>query len=91
MTDRKNASLAEKSEKRRQRYEARRKLEKKLGRKLRPGEQADHVKPKKGKAKYNNGDSNLRVKSKSAHKKVAKSQGLTGGRPKGGAYKRGKK
>jgi len=81
MTDRRNASLAEKSERRRQRYEARSKLEEKLGRKLKPGEEADHVSPRHGKKSYNNSESNLQVKKEIEHKKKSKTDGGTGGRP----------
>ncbi len=46
--------------------------------------QVDHVKPKLGAKSYNNGDSNLKVVSKSAHKKKMKASKVeTGGRPKG--------
>ncbi len=78
MTDRRSATTAEKSAKRQGRRVAR----KKLGLKEGDPREADHVKPKKGKKSYNNAKSNLRAVSKSAHKKKAKGQGLTGGRPK---------
>lgn len=84
MTARKSASTAEQSEARRQRYEARSKVEKKLGRKLKKGEQVDHVKPKLGKKKYDNSTGNLKATSKSNHKKkMSSSKSETGGRPKG--------
>jgi len=92
MTDRKSATKAERSERRRQRYEARSKMEKKLGRKLRKGEIVDHKSPRKGKKKYNNSDGNLRVMTEAKHKKITKSgQGMTGGRPKGKVRKTTKK
>lgn len=84
MTDRRNATLADKSEARRLRYEARAKIEEKLGRKLKPNEQVDHKDPKLASKSYNNSSSNLKVVTKSEHKeKMKNSDKETGGRPKG--------
>ena len=81
MTDRKNATTKEKSAARQGRRVARRVLEKKLGRKLRKGEQVDHIKPKLSKKKYNNSPRNLKAVSKTAHKaKMKRSKVETGGR-----------
>ena len=83
MTARKSDSTAKQSKDRLDRMKARRIVEKKLGRKLKKGEQVDHVKPKIG-GSYDNGSSNLKAVSKTAHKKKMKnSKTETGGRPKG--------
>lgn len=59
------------------------KAEKRIGRKLKDGEQVDHVKPKIS-GSYDNSDGNLKVVTKSEHKaKMEKSATETGGRPKG--------
>jgi len=84
MTDPRSRSTKECSKLRTQRNQARAKLEKKLGRKLRPGEQCDHDKAKGRKKNYNNSESNLSVKTQKAHTakgRAAKNE--TGGRMKG--------
>ncbi len=72
-----------------QRNQARKKLETKLGRKLKPGEQCDHDKAKGRKKNYNNADSNLSAKTQKAHTKKGKAtKGETGGRMKGKTKKK---
>lgn len=83
MTAKRSDSTAKQSRDRQKRREARRIVEKKIGRKLKPGEQVDHIKSKKKNGgNYSNASGNLRAVSTSAHKKKTKKE-TGGGRPVG--------
>lgn len=84
MTDPKGRSTKECSKLRTQRNRARKALEDKLGRKLKPGEQCDHKVAKGRKKNYSNGKSNLQAVTQKAHTAKGKAtKGETGGRMKG--------
>jgi hypothetical protein len=80
LTDRRNATLKEKSKARKERNQARSKAGLKKG----DPRQVDHIKAKLGKKSYDNSSGNLKVVTKSAHKKKMKnSASESGGRPVG--------
>jgi len=68
MTDKRGSTLAERSQARKERYRARAKLEEKLGRKLKPGEECHHITAKGTKSSgYDNSAGNLEAKTRSSH------------------------